>query len=841
MQNTSHSHFSRLLTTFLCLTLLFSSFSFIATVGPSDSTPPPPVLIDDVIYVNGEPLRSNYGLVRIGDDFYYVGANGKIVKNSPSTYVIYTHGLHYPNGDIVNPDFFPFDAEGKMVLRQGLIDGIYYVNNFPRAYAFLIEQDGYYYYIRGGGKPACGEYLTLSERELNGLCDPDGNLIKPGRYYFDTQGHMILGGQTGIIDGYYLVDGAPAFNAGLVKLGDDYYYIQPDATPVRSGRKYVYFTNWLKFPDGTSIPQKSYDFDADGRMIIRQGLYGNVYYHNNAIARNYGLIAANGGYYFVGPTGAIIKNKTRSVTKTNGLTFPDGTPIPTGTYTFGADGKMVIRQGLINGVYYVNNHPAAHYGLIAVDGDYYCVGAGGAPVKNTAYNVTNTNGLTYPDGDLIPTGTYRFDATGKMILDNVLIGDIYYQNGAPADNLGLIRLGDDFYYIADGGRTVKNTTRTPDKTNGLTFPNGDPVPNTPFSFDADGRMIVLQGFVGDVYYVNNVATPYDGPIEAPGTFATEGDGFLYNIGILSDIHAGIYQTKLEGILRYYENRGVDFVCNAGDVSQAGFGYAQAGDSYFIAYKTIADKFDFNIYVLAGNHDNYYAPIQQDYEKWVYYTGCELFYTVEKGDDVYIFVSQEEQRSLLSDSALLWLYDTLEANRNKRCFLFFHSMITNDSGNPLGTYTTDLYAWMPPARRTAFLKLLQHYDNVTAFHGHSHFGFETIEQDPSAIYTNKNGFRSVHVPSVTVPGSVGYNEDGSSYRHTTYDFSEAYYVSVFEDHIILDTLHSDHRVERDSYGNVNLSAVNYQVTGQIRVDTDVVEVAPATFYEITGYQPSAFGG
>ena len=62
---------------------------------------------------------------------------------------------------------------------------------------------------------------------------------------------------------------------------------------------------------------------------------GTLYYYENGCRVNFpGLILLDGAYYYVQSASVVAANKTLWVEKNNGL-------LPKGTYTFGADGKLV--------------------------------------------------------------------------------------------------------------------------------------------------------------------------------------------------------------------------------------------------------------------------------------------------------------------------------------------------------------------------------------------------------------------------------------------------------------------------------------------------------------------
>ena len=56
---------------------------------------------------------------------------------------------------------------------------------------------------------------------------------------------------------------------------------------------------------------------------------------------------------------------------------------------------------------------------------------------------------------------------------------------------GLVKYGGDYYYVSKDAKVVKNVAhRYINRTNGLTLPNGTPIVNGYYDFDADGKMII---------------------------------------------------------------------------------------------------------------------------------------------------------------------------------------------------------------------------------------------------------------------------------------------------------------------------------------------------------------
>lgn len=249
----------------------------------------------------------------------------------------------------------------------------------------------------------------------------------------------------------------------------------------------------------------------------------------------------------------------------------------------------------------------------------------------------------------------------------------------------------------------------------------------------------------------------------------------YSFGVLSDVHI-VYNTAQDDFktaLTYLNaTEDVEFTCICGDLTENG------SVEQLAVYKSYVDTYstDTPVYAIAGNHEATNAP--NTTSRIQPYTGKPLYYSFTHGNDVFIMVGEYRWNNnyLFEDGELQWLYETLEDNRNKRCFVFFHVFPWGDSGNANGAYENDLFSG---TQGNVFISLMLHYKNVTLFHGHSHFKFYLQEEDSEANYSNAFGYRSVHIPSLAVPRDI---LDGS--RVDIYADSEGYVVDVYENGIHL---------------------------------------------------------
>lgn len=281
---------------------------------------------------------------------------------------------------------------------------------------------------------------------------------------------------------------------------------------------------------------------------------------------------------------------------------------------------------------------------------------------------------------------------------------------------------------------------------------------------------------------------------------------LYSFGIVSDIHISHNTTvawqpipKFDNALTLFENNGCALCIACGDLTNTGF-YRRTDESdstttylderQFAKYKEICDKHTIPVHELMGNHESYYGqPITNNLDKLNTYTGKGvLSYTVAQGNDLFILCGQPRDAAVMSDEDFAWLGTTLEANKDKRCFVFVHSHIDDnveggveDSGNPCYARENSIFGYWGATKRTAFMNLMAQYPNVILFHGHTHIKFEAQEFDPAANYSEENGFKSVHVPSLGAPRTLT-SEDGTWVADDA--GSQGYIVDVYADCIVL---------------------------------------------------------
>ena len=167
--------------------------------------------------------------------------------------------LNFPAPE--TPDEPETPKDGLVTENGGIY---YYVDGVLQDGAGLVKIGEDYYYIRSGGNVATGTYFVYNTNDL----------VVRGDYEFGEDGKMLnfpapetpdepetpkdgLVTENGGI--YYYVDGVLQDGAGLVKIGEDYYYIRSGGN-VATGTYFVYNTNGL-------CPRGNYEFAADGKLI----------------------------------------------------------------------------------------------------------------------------------------------------------------------------------------------------------------------------------------------------------------------------------------------------------------------------------------------------------------------------------------------------------------------------------------------------------------------------------------------------------------------------------------------------------------------------------------------
>ena len=312
----------------------------------------------DTYWLNSGIIEEEAGLKRVVKEdgevnYYYFGEDSKACKATAekNQYLVEkTNGLALPGG--IN---YTFGEDGVIAhFADTSISGIYFDESSSNYYYCidgviiangLMLIDGSYYYARtSSGAFVCGRSYWITK--TNGLLDA-------GIYTFDDAGKIIFPEKpkNGIVaenGSLYYYENGVLTGAGLIQIGNDYYYVRTSTGEVVHGRSYwVTDTNDL-------LPAGPYTFDTDGKMInppvvdpnpdpdptpdVKNGIVaenGSLYYYENGVLTGAGLIQLNGDYYYVKTSNCeVVHGRSYWITVTNGL-------LPTGQYMFADNGKLI--------------------------------------------------------------------------------------------------------------------------------------------------------------------------------------------------------------------------------------------------------------------------------------------------------------------------------------------------------------------------------------------------------------------------------------------------------------------------------------------------------------------
>ena len=258
---------------------------------------------------------------------------------------------------------------------------------------------------------------------------------------------------------------------------------------------------------------------------------------------------------------------------------------------------------------------------------------------------------------------------------------------------------------------------------------------------------------------------------------------LYTFGLLSDVHVDgdgddtAYSiSDLNRAIKFFNDEGCEFIAYCGDLTYDG------RDVDFTALKSCLDTSTIPNYTVRGNHD-----CHNTVDMYKNTTGMELDYTITKNNDLFIFLSLDNDNSRNTDGGLTqtkvnWLTNIINTSNHQRIFLFYHYFFRNTSGDgagrsyPYGTIgdsTLVSYA-------QDFVNLVNNTPNLIFCTGHSHFKFNLQDKNPNANYYHVNNkCYYIHVPSGAkprIPNTSGGVE-------SLYADSEGYLVEVYADKVL----------------------------------------------------------
>ena len=390
----------------------------------------------------------------------------------------------------------------------------FYVNGIGQTAYKLLEHEGNYYFVSDCHKLAKNVTIALGEQFTSAVGLP------AGKYTFDADGKMVI--KNGPVGDYFYINNVIQKVYKMVEFKGDYYFI----SDCHKLAKNVTITLGEQFTSAVGLPAGKYTFDADGKMVIKNGPVGDYFYINNVMQKAYQMVEFEGNHYFISDCHKLAKNTTIYLSET----FTSAVDLPAGKYTFDAEGKLVMKNGPVGDYLYINNVMQKAYKIVEFEGCYYFISDYHKFAKNTTIYLSET--FTSAVG--LPAGKYTFDADGKMItndnegddnnssviIKNGPVGDYLYINNVMQKAYKIVEFEGCYYFISDYHKFAKNTTIYLSET----FTSAVGLPAGKYTFDADGKMIIKNGPVGDYFYINDVMQKAYRLVEYQGEYYFINDG-----------------------------------------------------------------------------------------------------------------------------------------------------------------------------------------------------------------------------------------------------------------------------------------------------------------------------
>ena len=358
--------------------------------------------------------------VQVNDNWYYVNAEGKILKGEQTIDGVQVH-FDTKTGQQIKGGFA--DKDGKLVIKEK-----YYLSGTPMRY-----------YDKGSGALVKNQYFNHNGKWY--YADAEGNILKGSQtidgvdVYFDYNG---VQAKDTVLDGYYYDKDTGARKElprdQFIKIGDDLYYFSSNGRTGSisvNGKDYYVEQNGKVLRGSFNIYQNPpYYDDETGEAVEKTGFVksrsswfylengkkvagfkkidGKLYYFSANPMNKYetneqvrGKLARpkfyisfpsraedNPTYYFDAETGAAV---------TNQFIYADGH-----WYYFGKDGKALLFDQVINGQHLYFNYEGKQ-----VKGNFV------TDYKGTRYYDENSGELVTNQTRTINGVTYHFDENGR--------------------------------------------------------------------------------------------------------------------------------------------------------------------------------------------------------------------------------------------------------------------------------------------------------------------------------------------------------------------------------------------------------------------------------------------
>ena len=302
---------------------------------------------NEFLYLNGIQQKA-YQLVEFEGNFYFITDWHKVARNARIYLTEKTlEGKEFGNGRILQPGYYDFDADGKMIIpeiKNGVVDGYLYINDIQQKAYQLVEFEGAFYYVTDYHKVAVDAKIYLSAAVIGDKTFADSRAIQPGYYEFDAEGKLVVPACKNGVEGDYLyIDDVQVKAYQLVELNGDFYFVGDYHRVAKNTKIYLSaaHVSGKTLPGGRAMQPGYYEFGADGKMIVpevKNGVIDGYLYINDVQMKAYQLVEFDGDFYFITDYHKVAMSTKIYLT----ATVIGDRDLKPGYYEFGTDGKMIV-------------------------------------------------------------------------------------------------------------------------------------------------------------------------------------------------------------------------------------------------------------------------------------------------------------------------------------------------------------------------------------------------------------------------------------------------------------------------------------------------------------------
>ncbi len=480
-------HTTRFLCMILCFVMMIGLTAVPASAAEQNIAAAGDTIADGpnangLFYLDGV-MQKAYKLINFEGSWYYIAENHRYVKDATRNL-----SASLVEGTGIKAGKYYFDADGRMVIPEpvtepptealnGPVGDYFYIDGVRQKAYQLLEWGGAWYFVAENHKIVKNVTRNLTAANIQGTI-----FTKPGYYYFDEQGRLFDRNGPQPDDTFY-INNAKQKAYKLCEYNGDYYYVAEYNKICRNQERNITDAALA----GTPFKAGKFSFDADGKMLPKNGPQSDGYFYvNNVKQTAYKLCQFEGDYYYVCEYHKYAKDAYRYLS----ADLLKGTGFSPAYYHFDSEGKLITKNGPCeDGYFYINNVKQTAYSLKEYEGKYYYI----CEYNKFAVNQSRNLSATAVAGTPFPAGKYDFDETGAMIIKNGPQDDGYfYLDGIRQRAFQLIYYEGYYYFVSNNHQYIKNRTAPVGENvvEGMTYEDGTPIKAGYYSFDKHGRMVI---------------------------------------------------------------------------------------------------------------------------------------------------------------------------------------------------------------------------------------------------------------------------------------------------------------------------------------------------------------